>query len=200
LTTRLIIIPILGAFIGWSTNVLAIKLIFWPYEPVKIPLTKWQVHGVIPKRRREIAANIGQVVEEQLFSIDDFISYLEAAETKDSLLNSTLEAVLNTIVKKMPHYIPGYIKDILANIFEEKIKKELPAMLDNLSISIGQEIRQKINLSKIIEDRINEFEIRDLERLILQVSSKELNYIKIMGGVVGFFIGLVQAGLAAVIM
>ena len=66
MTTRLIIIPILGAFIGWSTNVLAIKLIFWPYEPVKIPLTKWQVHGVIPKRRREKAANI-EVVEEQLF-------------------------------------------------------------------------------------------------------------------------------------
>ena len=57
----LIAIPVIGAFIGWITNVLAIRLIFWPYEPVKIPLTGWEIYGVIPKRRRELAATIGEL-------------------------------------------------------------------------------------------------------------------------------------------
>lgn len=192
---RFIAIPIIGAFIGWITNVLAIKLIFWPYEPLKIPLTNLALHGVIPKRRREIAANIGQIVEENLFSVEDFLLYLEATDTKDKLYQSTLEAVKNTVIDRLPRYVPGPVKDILASLLEEVLEKELPGMLDSLSSNIGSEMRKHVSLKNIIEDRINEFDICSLENIILQVSSRELGHIEIMGGVIGFLIGLVQTAL-----
>lgn len=189
-------IPIIGAFIGWITNLLAIRFIFWPYEPIRIPLTKWELYGVIPKRRREIAANIGQVVEEELFSVEDFVSFLEENELKDKLFASTLTAVRNTVMDRLPRYVPGYIRDILANMLEEVLNKELPHMLDRLSSEIGDEMRSHINLRKIIEERINRFDARALEDLILQVSSRELKHIEIMGGILGFLIGLVQTAIA----
>jgi len=196
LALKYLIIPVIGAFIGWITNVLAIRLIFWPYEPVRIPVVNWHLCGVIPKRRGEIAANIGHVVEKELFSVEDFVAFLEKNEIKDKLFSSALEAARNTFTDRLPRFVPGYIKDILANILEDYLKKELPSLLDQLSTEIGDEMRRQIDLGKIIEDRINSFDLRELEDLIVQVSSGELKHIEIMGGFLGFMIGLIQAVLA----
>lgn len=193
---RLIAIPLIGAFIGWITNVLAIRLLFRPYEPVRMPLTQWQLYGLIPKRRRELAATIGAVVEENLFSVEDFLGFLEDTDTKDKLFDSTLEVVKTTVMERLPRFLPSYVKDILANLLEEVLAKELPVMLDRLGANISQEMRSQINLRQIIEDRINALDIRMLERLVLDVAGRELGHIEIMGGVLGFLIGLVQAGLA----
>ena len=193
---RIIAIPLIGAFIGWITNVLAIRLLFRPYEPIRIPLTNWQIYGLIPKRRRELAATIGAVVEENLFSVEDFLGFLEDTDTKDKLFDSTLEAVKTTVMERLPRFLPSYVKDILANLLEEVLAKELPVMLDRLGTNISQEMRSQISLRRIIEDRINALDIRMLERLVLDVAGRELGHIEIMGGVLGFLIGLVQAGLA----
>lgn len=48
--TKLAVLAIIGAFIGWMTNVFAIKLLFRPLQPVNILGIKLQ--GLIPKRKR----------------------------------------------------------------------------------------------------------------------------------------------------
>ncbi|WP_147803048.1 DUF445 domain-containing protein [Alkalicoccus halolimnae] len=63
----LIIIILIGAVIGGGTNVVAIRMLFRPYKPwyigkMKLPFTP----GLIPKRRGEIADNLGKLVEEHL--------------------------------------------------------------------------------------------------------------------------------------
>ncbi|WP_202081370.1 DUF445 family protein [Caldalkalibacillus salinus] len=60
-----------GAFIGGMTNVVAIRMLFRPYEPIhigrfRLPFTP----GVIPSRHKQIAHQLGQLVEEQLLTED----------------------------------------------------------------------------------------------------------------------------------
>ena len=70
-----VFLPITGAIIGWITNVLAIRLLFRPLNVVKLgPFT---LQGLIPKRRGEIANNVGDVVAQQLFSVDELTSRLD---------------------------------------------------------------------------------------------------------------------------
>ena len=52
---RIIILPIIGALIGWVTNVLAIRLIFRPINKIHIPIIGLNIQGLIPKRKVEIA-------------------------------------------------------------------------------------------------------------------------------------------------
>lgn len=52
---RILFMAIIGGLIGYITNVVAIKMLFKPYEPIKIPLTNIEIMGLIPKRRAEIA-------------------------------------------------------------------------------------------------------------------------------------------------
>lgn len=61
---RILILAVIGGGIGYITNVIAIKLIFRPINPIKIPILNIEIIGLIPKRKQEIATNIAQVVQE----------------------------------------------------------------------------------------------------------------------------------------
>lgn len=49
-----------------------------------------------------------------------------------------------------------------------------------------------IDISSVVERKINEMDIRDLEALCLRVMKKELNSVVYLGGVIGFIIGIVN--------
>ena len=191
---QLLLIPIIGAFIGWVTNVLAIRLIFWPYEPVRVPIINVHVQGLIPKRRAEIASKIGEIVENELLSADDFLAYLDDAGTQQKAAHSTTKVVRDSVVDRLPKYTPGYIKKLVARLVEATLEKELPGMLHKVSGEVGSEIRRHLMPKEIVEERINQLEVAALEQLILHVASKELGHIKIIGGILGFLIGLAQVG------
>lgn len=61
--------PIVGAFIGYITNKIAIKMLFrplkaWRIMGIKIPMTP----GVIPSKRYELAENMGEMVGDHLLT------------------------------------------------------------------------------------------------------------------------------------
>jgi uncharacterized membrane-anchored protein YjiN (DUF445 family) len=61
--------PVIGAFIGYVTNAVAIKMLFRPHNPVRLfgirlPFTP----GVLPRERRKLADSIGSMVERKLLT------------------------------------------------------------------------------------------------------------------------------------
>ncbi|OCA87415.1 DUF445 domain-containing protein [Pseudobacillus wudalianchiensis] len=69
LFTLIIFMVIIGAAIGAITNAIAIRMLFRPYDPKYIG--KWKLPftpGLIPKRRGELARQIGKTVEEHLLT------------------------------------------------------------------------------------------------------------------------------------
>ena len=64
--------PLVGAFIGYMTNYVAIRMLFRPLKPwrifgLRVPMTP----GVIPARRHDLAKNIGRMVGSHLLTSDD---------------------------------------------------------------------------------------------------------------------------------
>ncbi|MBI2451985.1 DUF445 family protein [Candidatus Pacearchaeota archaeon] len=52
--SKFIILPLTGAIIGYVTNWVAIKMLFWPRKKI------FGIQGLVPKRKEEIAARIGK--------------------------------------------------------------------------------------------------------------------------------------------
>lgn len=78
--------PIMGAAIGYTTNWLAIKMLFRPYEEkrvlgFKIPFTP----GLIPKERERIADAVGQVVQEYLLTDEVILKELTSEGVQKSI-------------------------------------------------------------------------------------------------------------------
>lgn len=180
--------PIIGGFIGWITNILAIKLIFWPIEPLNIFGLKFQ--GIIPKRRYEIAKNIGNALESEILSFEEVAKILSNSSLKYEILEKIKFIINERIIEKLPLFIP---KKMVSNFFNEAIDYYCLPLIDELKRDLMNKAREEIKIGKIVEEKINSFDIVKLENLIIQLSKRELRQIEILGGIIGFFIGFIQA-------
>ena len=68
-------LPIIGAFIGWITNWLAIKMLFRPRKPIKILFITFQ--GIFPKNKPRIAEKLGTIVQRDLINFYDINERLQ---------------------------------------------------------------------------------------------------------------------------
>lgn len=70
--------------------------------------------------------------------------------------------------------------DILMNIYEKEIIEKIPNILSAL------------NISKIVEDKINSMDMLEVEKIILNIMKKELNTLVNLGAIIGFILGLLN--------
>lgn len=197
--TRIIILSFIGALIGWSTNVLAVKLIFRPIEIIRIPFLGIGIQGLIPKRRKELAKSIGETVENELISIEEIVERAIENQDKRDIIDIIKKKINNVIIKKMPAILPKAIKDSLLNYLDEVIDKELEPALNQILERIINTTIITVQIGEMVEEKINEFDLAKLEEIIINISKRELKQIEYLGGVIGFFIGIVQAILIAII-
>lgn len=190
---QLISTPLIGALIGWITNLLAIKLIFRPYKPVVIPIIHYRIQGLIPKRRDELALNVGQVIGNELLSLEDVFCKISENDVKEKIVKSVIETIYGRLDERIPHLVPLPVKKILLNLLEDILHKETPVMIDRFLLDLSGKVKDEIDFSQMIQEKLNSYDLHELERVILLIAAKELKHIEILGGVLGFAIGLVQA-------
>lgn len=198
IVVRILFMAIIGGLMGYVTNVVAIKMLFKPYEPIKIPLTNIEIMGLIPKRRAEIAKNVAETVKRELLSEEDIFNGIIKEEDKKEIAGYINSKVSNIISEKaiflpssLVSKINGYISDI--------VDKEVGNAIDDLSGSFVEKAKDRVDIEKIIEDRINEFDIEYLEEVTVRIAKKELKHIEVLGLILGFLIGIVQGLITLVI-
>jgi uncharacterized membrane protein YheB (UPF0754 family) len=76
------------------------------------------------------------------------------------------------------------------------VKRVLIAELVNLfPLEVEAAIKQlveKVNIRKIVADRVEQFDFARLERIVYRVARTELFWVEISGGILGFLIGVLQ--------
>ena len=188
---RILILAVIGGLIGYITNVIAIKLIFRPINPIKIPILNIEIIGMIPKRKTEIATNIAKVVEEQFISVDEITDNMITEQDKQHIIDYIKVRVKLILSEKMT-LIPSTIRNLVQNYVSEIIEDEIREGIDELSEEMIIKTKNPINIKEIIEDKINELDLYELETIILQIVKNELRHIEVLGLILGFFIGIVQ--------
>src|SRR5690554_962492 len=90
---ELISMPLIAAIIGWGTNVIAIRMLFWPREPIRI--FGLELLGVLPKRKRDIAQSIGDVLNDDLLPTEELVAAVNTPENRErvtDIITNNLEA------------------------------------------------------------------------------------------------------------
>lgn len=188
---KILILATIGGLIGYITNVIAIKLIFRPIVPIKIPIINKEIIGLIPKRKSEIANNIGEIVAQEFISIDEILDKAITEKDKQNILEY-IKIKIKLIIDDKMGFIPGGFKNIVQSFISDAIEEEIKLSIDELEEEIKININKRINIQEIIETKINNLDLYMLENLILKVVKNELRHIEILGLVLGFLIGIVQ--------
>ncbi len=103
--------PLVGAFIGYLTNRVAIRMLFRPLRPwhifgVRVPMTP----GVIPSKREQLADNMGEVVGDHLLTSTEIGNALKEDKFQQHLLNVIAERVGDILHRDLPS-LPELIPD-----------------------------------------------------------------------------------------
>lgn len=183
-----------GTLIGWFTNYLAIKLLFRPYKEMSFFFFK--IQGLIPKRRDEISENIADVVEKELISVDDIENKLKEVEFDDGMIEKVLDKLVEEKLKKSILEKNPLLKMIINDSMVDKIKKYFKNMiLENKDEILSEMIKigkEKIDFKEIILEKMKNFSLEEIEKIILSISKNELKHIEIIGGVLGGLIAVFQ--------
>lgn len=110
--------PVIGAFIGYLTNKIAIRMLFRPLRPwyvfgVRVPMTP----GVIPSRRALLAENIGEMVGSHLLTSRDI-----GAALSEEPFQEHLHGIVDTRVREILSRDYGPVITMLPRRFQAYFK------------------------------------------------------------------------------
>ncbi len=149
------------------------------------------------------------VVNDALDSVVKNLNPLVAMMAKNAIEDSRAEIidkVKNTAKEKGPGLISGYIDSRYIGIMDKKMS-EIAVIAQSKEKEIVETVWSKytdfiknksaamlrfLNLKQIVEDKINSYNLRDLEMMINSIAKKELNALVYLGGLLGFLMGLVN--------
>ena len=197
---KLILMGLIGAGIGWATNRIAIRLLFRPYEPLSLPLLPLKIQGLMPKRRPEIARSVGLTVERELVTVEEIVDQMIVDLDKEELLRIIKQRVTVIAEQKMPAIIPSPFRIMILKYIDEAIDENAEAAITEISEQVVHRAAEKVSVGLLVEEKINEFDFRKLEAIVLEVAGRELRHIEWLGGLIGFVIGLLQGSLVLFVL
>lgn len=186
-----LILTIVGALIGWVTNVFAIKLLFRPLKPIKIPFTPIVFIGLIPKRREELAKTIGEVIAHELISVEELINETITDEDLQEI-KGYVKRKIKTVIDEKISIIPFPFKAMIQGPINQMINEEVDQGLNEVILNIKDIVQIRLDIKQLVEKNINALDLKELEQIILKVAKKELRYIEGLGCCLGGLIGLIQ--------
>ena len=167
--------PLLGAVIGYVTNRIAIRMLFRPLRPwrvagLRVPLTP----GIIPAKRGELAARMGEMVGSHLLTGDDVRLALERPGFRkelrgvvDDKLAGFIDQELGSVESLVPAEFRGRFRD-----FIELLRWKLVGMISDYLHSPGFEA----SLRSYLQGAGDRLLARDLESFLTPENYADLRH------------------------
>ncbi|MBL9076716.1 MAG: DUF445 family protein [Planctomycetes bacterium] len=186
-------IPAIGGLIGWSTNWLAVKMIFRPVRPIS--LLGLRLQGLVPRRQQDLAAAIGRVVGNHLVEHKDIVRSLNKLDL-GAVFAKVLDRGLGpklTELRSLP-LIGGFLTEERVGEIKAAIVAGILQHKDAVLDEVERGLEKGLDVPRLVEEKVGSFAVDRLEQLILEVANRELRAIVVLGGVLGVLIGLLQVG------
>jgi uncharacterized membrane protein YheB (UPF0754 family) len=176
--SRFVLFPIIGGLLGYMTNWIAITLLFKPRKKIL------GIQGLLQKRKVTIAQKAAEVIREYL---------LNTQELKKVVDKEKVEKSIEKLVEKTLYLVPGAGQKVLSKILRDLtylyfFDKDGYIKDEMLELALSD-----ADLENIIIEKILNYDIGELEKIIKKASGTEIRFILFSGLVLGILIGIIEA-------
>lgn len=189
----IILVPLISAFIGWVTNWVAIKMLFHPREPKKVLGITF--HGIFPKRQQQFAEKLGKIVSNEFLSFADIEEKITNPENLKKIMPMIEEHVDHFLRVRLSDEMPVismFIGDKTIGKVKAAFMSEIESLFPKVMKQYTGNLKSELDLEAIVTKKVSSFSSDKLEEVLYQIMSKEFRFVEIIGGVIGFIIGVVQ--------
>ena len=184
--TTYILPPLIGAVIGYFTNMIAVKMLFYPRKPIyvfghQLPLTP----GAIPKGKERLARSAGKIVQNELFTREDISGRLLTEEVEKPLIDKVM-SILDSDIRETGAVLTGSTEkyDKLENDFVELLSFKITDAIKRMDIpgTIHKEGKAML-LEHVLSSRLLSLVVTDsmIDRVMNTVSEKMEEFIDTRG-------------------
>lgn len=184
--SRFILPPLIGAVIGYFTNMIAVKMLFFPHEAkyifgIHIPLTP----GAIPKGKARLARSAGEIVQNELFTREDISGKLLTEEVEKPIIDRVM-SILDENIKDTGAVMLGSsekfdsfeksLVDLLTLKIKDAIKRmDIPQTIKQEgTVMLKDQVMESTLLSLVVSDRL-------IERIMNRVALSMDEFIEAKG-------------------
>ena len=185
-------IPFISALIGYVTNFLAIKMLFYPRRPVNLLFFK--VQGIFPKRKSLLASRMARLVAEELLSMDQLKEEIDRQATQGQIrvaIEEEVESYLRDKLATLNPILQSLINDQRITQLRDKICIEIESFIPRITHQFFERL-DMVNLENMVFEQVISFTSDKLEDMMMSVIQKELRFIEWAGAFLGFTIGVIQ--------
>ena len=190
-TLSLLSIPLISALVGWSTNYLAVKMMFYPLKFVGIPpVFGWQ--GLIPAKRKQMAEIEVELVLGKLLSVEELANRLEPeALTKaiEHRLHQVVRKIVNEVMESSAPTVWAALPVQGKNLVYRRIEDDIPYVVSEMVEDFQHNVNEILDIKElVVEQLVNSPEL--INEIFLRSGEKEFPFIVQSGFYFGFLFGL----------
>lgn len=190
-TLSLLSIPLISALVGWITNYLAVKMMFYPLKFVGIsPFLGWQ--GLIPAKRRQMAEIEVELILGKLLSVEELASRLDPdALTKaiEHRLQQVLRKIVNDVMEASAPQLWAALPVQGKNLVYRRIEDDIPYVVTKMVEDFQHNVNEILNIKElVVEQLVNSPEL--INEIFLRSGEREFPFIVRSGFYFGFLFGL----------
>lgn len=182
--------PIIGAIIGYFTNYIAVKMLFYPKKEIrfcgkKLPFTP----GAIPKGKPRLAKAVGEIVGKTLITKEDIESKIVlddiSGEISNVLINTMNQNIKDIAIQTVDGESDKYesIKEKVAIVLSDEVLKGLSKvdMAEIIATKGGAILKEKVQGTMLqmflTDDMIKSFTGPIGEEIKKMISEQGMDYV-----------------------
>lgn len=187
----LLLIPFTSALVGYATNYLAVKMMFYPIEFIGIrPIFGWQ--GLIPMKRREMAEIEVELVLGKLLSVQELTDRLDPhmlTQSIDRRLKQVLRKIVNQVMQESAPQLWASMPVQAKNLVYKRVEADIPNVVHKMVEDFKHNVDEIIDIKELVVGHlVDEPEL--INEIFLKAGEKEFPFIEKSGLYFGFLFGL----------
>ena len=184
--------PLVAAFVGWSTKIVALEMLYRPLEFKGIGPIGWQ--GIVPRRAGKVGSKTIELLTANLLKPEELLDRIDAGEAiealRDPLLN-TVDAISRDIAEQIRPGLWDSLPEIGRKAIQARIQAQAPQIVGNLLNEMKTDLGRYVDLQFLAVTTL----VRNKDKLVKlmrSVSTDAMAFVRRSGIYFGLVIGLVQ--------
>ena len=184
--------PLVAAFVGWSTKIVALEMIYRPLEFKGIGPIGWQ--GIVPRRAGKVGSKTIELLTSNLLKPEELLDRIDAAEAVEALRGPLVQAI-DEISRDLAEQIRPGLWDSLPEAgrkaIQDRIQAQAPRVTENMLNEMKADLGRYVDLQFLAVTTL----VRNKEKLVKlmrSVSDDAMAFVRRSGIYFGLAIGLVQ--------
>ncbi|MDP9116308.1 MAG: DUF445 domain-containing protein [Actinomycetota bacterium] len=184
--------PFVAAFVGWSTKIVALEMLYRPIEFKGIGPIGWQ--GIVPRRAGKVGSKTIDLLTSNLLKPEELLARIDANEAVE-VLREPLILAIDEISRELAEQVRPGLWDALPEAgrraIQARMQAQAPRITENMLSEIKGDLSRYVDLQFLAVTTL----VRNKDKLVKLmrgVTTDAMAFVRRSGIYFGLGIGLVQ--------